>query len=239
MRNVFGTLAGAVAMVMLTGWSLSAVKGDGNIQEQSRKVGSFRAVAVSHGIRARVKLGSPAAATLKGDANLLALIVLEEKDGSLQTVVKDDQGLRPTRPIELEITTPTLESVAASGGSEVLATASGSGRFDLASSGGAIVKVSSIRSDDVSVASSGGSDVTLAGQTGKVSISTSGGSKLHARELISSEASVQGSGGAEIHVHAKERITGSLSGGSEVTVEGGPAKRTIATSGGAEVHFKS
>ena len=239
MQRALGTLAGALAVLTLTGFDFGGVKGDGNIQQQTRQVGEFKAVGVSHGIHAKVTLGSPASAKLKGDANLLALVTLEVKDGALQTVVKDNQGLRPTRPIELEVTTPTLEAVAASGGAEVLATASPSGKFDVASSGGAVVKVSSLRSDEVDVAASGGAEITLAGEAKRLDISTSGGSKVKARSLVSADATVEGSGGAEIHVHARERITGSLSGGAEVTVQGNPSKRKIVTSGGAEAHFES
>jgi hypothetical protein len=232
-------ILGAVAVLALTGFGFSGVKGDGNIQEQTRKVTDFKAVGVSNGIHARVRIGSPASAKLKGDANLLALLELEVKDGSLRTVFKTHDGVRPTQPIELELVAPSLEAVAASGGAEILATAGEARRFELSSSGGAVLKVSGVRADHVSIAASGGSEVTVTGQTTELAISSSGGAKLHARELIASDATVNGSGGAEVELHAKERVNGSLSGGAEITVEGSPAKRSIVTSGGAEAHFKS
>ncbi len=235
MRGILGT----IALVALTGWGFSGVKGDGNIQQQTRKVGEFRSVGVSHGIHARVKVGSPASATLKGDANLLALVELELQNGTLQTVIKGNESLRPSQEIVLEVTAPTLEGVHASGGAEVVATAAATHRFKVSASGGGVVKVSSLSTGELEVSSSGGADVTVSGDARRVEIESSGGAEVHATQLVCDEARVDGSGGAEVEVHARQRVSGQLSGGAELTVEGNPAKRSISTSGGGEAHFKS
>jgi hypothetical protein len=231
-----GWVAGAL-VAALAGCG-GGVRGDGNIQKQTREVGEFRRVAVGQGLHAHVAPGSPAKVTVEGDANLLALLEIDARDGTLQTRVKGDQSLRPTRPIELDVTTPALEGVSATAGAEVDATATPASAFAIEASAGARVKVDGVRADRVTLAASAGSDVTVAGEARTVVVTASAGSHVRALDLTAQEAALTGNAGADIDVRATQRVGGALSSGTDARIAGNPAAREITTSSGADVAYE-
>ncbi len=106
--------------------SVPALAQDAAARAGQVEVPDFRGVAVSHGIHAEVKPG-PKSVRLEGNKDELARVKLEVKDGVLTTQVEKtstflNKGLKDVR---LYVTSPRVESVAASGGSHVDAEATG------------------------------------------------------------------------------------------------------------------
>ncbi|MGZ3460841.1 MAG: GIN domain-containing protein, partial [Archangium sp.] len=131
----------------------------------------FHGVAVSHGIHAEVKPG-PKSARLEGNKDDLARVKLEVKDGVLTTQVERSSGLfsRGLKDVRLYVTSPRVESVAASGGSHVDAEATHADTFQAAASGGSEIQLSGVDAKKLDVEASGGSHASLKGRAGELEV---------------------------------------------------------------------
>jgi hypothetical protein len=188
-------LSGAVIAVM----SIAACGpiGSGDLVSEEREVGEFEGIHVSGGIDLDLTV-DPAAAvsvTVVYDDNLLERIETEVEGTTL--VIRSRGSYSVSGPGRLvEVTTPVLEELAASGGSDV----DGSGTLDMlliAASGGSDLDLSDLVAGSVSVNASGGSDVTV-NVTEEVVGSASGGSDL---TILGDPASqrIDVSGGADVN----------------------------------------
>jgi hypothetical protein len=188
-------LSGAVIAVM----SIAACGpiGSGDLVSEEREVGEFEGIHVSGGIDLDLTV-DPAAAvsvTVVYDDNLLERIETEVEGTTL--VIRSRGSYSVSGPGRLvEVTTPVLEELAASGGSDV----DGSGTLDMlliAASGGSDLDLSDLVAGSVSVNASGGSDVTV-NVTEEVVGSASGGSDLI---ILGDPASqhIDVSGGADVN----------------------------------------
>jgi hypothetical protein len=207
-------------------------------QGSQPEVPDFHGVAVSHGIRAEVKPGAKSV-RLEGREEDVARVKLVVKDGVLQTEVEKtgffSKGLKDVR---LYVTSPRVESVAASGGSRVKAEATKADEFSVASSGGSEIQLTGVDAKKLEVAASGGSELTLKGRAGELEVAGSGGSIIEARDVQTEELEVRASGGSRVETTAERSITGSLSGGSMVKAGKKPERVQVSTSGGAGIQYE-
>ncbi len=201
-------------------------------------VPDFHGVAVSHGIRAEVKPGAKSV-RLEGKQEDVARVKLVVKDGVLQTEVeKTGFFSRGLKDVRLYVTSPRVESVAASGGSRVQAEATKVDGFSVTSSGGSEIKVTGVDAKKLEVEASGGSELTLQGRTGELEVQGSGGSIIEARDVQTEELEVEASGGSRVEATAARSITGALSGGSMVKAGKKPERVEVSTSGGAGIQYE-
>jgi hypothetical protein len=235
----------AVAAVLVSGSALAwgpfdSVKGNGKIVEQTREVGAFREVGIPMGIQATIRRGDTPSVKLIGDENLLALLEVRVEDGELEVDQKEPRkNLRPTQKIRMEIVTPRLEGIGASGGSEVTADVMSGSDLEIAASGGSEVKVERISGRSLELAASGGSEIRLTGSADTVEIAMSGGSEIHAGRVAAQDVEFAGSGGSVAELQASQSLEATLSGGSAVEVQGRkPAQTAVNASGGSRVSYR-
>ncbi|HLM45535.1 MAG TPA: head GIN domain-containing protein [Myxococcaceae bacterium] len=200
-------------------------------------VADFHGVAVSHGIRAEVKPGAKSV-RLEGKDEDLARVKLVVKNGVLQTEVeKTGFFSKGPKDVRLYVTSPRVESVAASGGSRIKAEATRADGFSVAASGGSEISVTRVEAKKLEVAASGGSELTLEGSTGELEVAASGGSIIEARDVRTDELQVRASGGSRVEATAERSITGALSGGSMVKAGKKPERVEVNTSGGSGIEY--
>jgi hypothetical protein len=141
----------------------------------------------------------------------------------------DDEGYSAT------VTLPVLESLRASGGSNVETAGTFSGdRITLRASGGSDLTLD-VAVDTLRVTASGGSDLDISGSANLLRVESSGGSDLDASDLIAKEADVRSSGGSDARVSVTESIIADASGGSDIQYSGDPQYEDIDTSGQGDV----
>ena len=203
------------------------------------EVPDFRGIAVGHGIHAEVKPG-PKSVRLEGSKDDLARVKLEVKDGVLTTQVEKSSSFfnKGLKNVRLYVTSPRVESVAASGGAEVDAEATRVDTFEVAASGGAEVELTKVDSKYVELAASGGSELSLQGSTGELKIAGSGGSVIEAGKLRLESLHVTASGGTRVEASPERSIQGNLSGGSTVKAGKKPASVQVNSSGGSQVQYE-
>jgi hypothetical protein len=206
----------AVLAVALAG--CGDIEGNGDIVEQQLVVGRFSGISLAEGLKGDITVGPEASVKIRGDSNLLEYIRLELEDGVLTSTVTAGSGLLPSQPIVVTVVTPTLTEVTASNGSEVI--------------------IRGLDAEDFKLSVSFRSEVTASGAARRLTLLASVESEVHAGELLAEVASVEVSGGSDVTVHATQGISGTASGGSAVTVLGGPPLRNISTPDGGQVHFE-
>lgn len=181
---------------------------------ETRSLDGFTRVRVEGGLPVTVRPGPPS----------VVITAPQKVVENLQTVVKSGQLTVRLKPgvtatsfasTEIIVTTPSLTSVEASGGSHL--TASG-------------VEASPFRAT-----ASGGSEVRLSGSTADARLNASGGSRVDASALSAAIASVDASGGSTIEVNVSQTLEGTASGGSRVLVSGSGDVSAVSTSGGGSV----
>lgn len=207
---------------------------------ESRDVPDFDGVAVSHGIKAEVKVG-PKSVRLEGPADLLARIQLKVEDGTLVTKVERDGlfgGLRGGKVV-LHVTNPKVRRVSASGGSHIDADATNTDEFSAEASGGAVVSVRGVDARKVEAEASGGSRVTLSGRATELDAEASGGAVVRALDVKGLKTlEAEASGGSRVEADASERVTGDASGGSIIQLVSRPGQSDVDTSGGSKVVYQ-
>ena len=201
---------------------------------QDREVPPFDSVHVASGIRATVEIGARKPVHLEADKDVLESIETRVEDGTLHVGFRPHSRPWNTGDVTATIQTPELHAVAGSSGALVRATFTRSASSGISSSAGSEVHVRGVDAKELSVEGSGGAIVDVAGRADQLALHLSGGSRFDARRLETKNVDVKGSGGSVAEVRATGKVSGSLSGGSEMHVHGG-AGATVATSGGSAV----
>lgn len=244
MRKLFLNSAPlGITLALFTG--LSAACGGFQIEEGSgvsatsvRGVSPFTSIQVSSGMNVDLVAGDYAAIVVTADDNFLELIRTEVVDDVLIIEpAEDGLLLSPQTPMTIEVTTPHLAGVQASGGSEVHGTVACGGdqsTLRLSASGGSQFELSDVDVAALSLEMSGGSQATLSGQATIADIKLSGGSVADLGALDVTAADADMSGGSQASMSVSQHVSGSLSGGAQLDLIGSPII-DVSTSGGSQV----
>ena len=231
-----GLLVAMAAAEMLTA-SLFGTRGSGTLKEETRNVPDFTSVEIGSGLEAEIALGPKTSVTLKGDDNLLPMIKTEVKDGRLSVGVESISGISPSQRIHLNIVTPKLASVGASGGARISVTNPSDSKFAAQASGGGRVSMTGLHLDALRVSASGGGTVEGSGAAKALEVELSGGATLKATEIPADSMRIDASGGSRAFAQVASEITGSMSGGASLHLKGHPKKHDVETSGGSRVKY--
>ena len=204
-------------------------------QTETRPLTNFRAIAVGGGIDLLVRQGDRF--VVEVSAEDLADIITEVRDGRLEIGRPKRSGFFNWGDVgSVRVTLPSLESLSASGGSDVDSEGTFFGdKLELVASGGSDLTID-VSVTDLSVEASGGSDVRLSGSAHSARVESSGGSDLNATQLTANEANVNSSGGSDLAIAVRDKLVANASGGSDISYTGEPSSVNVDSSGGAEVH---
>jgi hypothetical protein len=227
-RLAFGLLFAPACLLPLTA---------GAQDREMRDLQGFDAIEVSGGIDLNIQQGPEYIVEVVASAGDAAR-VSTEVDGSTLEIrqQRTTSGLfNWFNSYSVNVTLPALESLTASGGSDIRAEGVISGdTLTLRATGGSDVVID-VDLTEFDVRTSGGSDVVLRGTAQSLRVETSGGSDLDAQRLEAEDAYVQSSGGSDITLTALNRIDVRASGGSDVSYSGDPEFVNIDAAGSADV----
>lgn len=203
----------SMAFVLLFGCQKEKLIGGGEIARETRMLTSFNSVEISGNRKAKLVYAAASKVEIYGYENLVAAMRSEIKSGKLffefpaNVRVKNDN-------ITLVIYTPNLEEVVLSGDTEMDLGAGFTGdKFNIYTSGNAVVKCS-------------------ASAYNSLSIVTSGTASILAEPLVSKAAEVVVSGKAFVEVRATETLKVNISGEGEVHHWGNPAVNSTISGNG-------
>ncbi len=198
---------------LLTACNISGVRGSGVIVEENRPVTAFTALDIAGGYRITVTVGTKPGLHLRGDDNILPLIESKVTQSVLR--IRNKKAISPKSPVELTITTASLDGLKISG--------SASGKVKgVAAKGFILICTGSCRLD-------------LSGTAEIFRVSISGSGKVRAANLKAKSVDVDISGSGRVQVMATETLKARISGSGTIRYGGNPkVERSISGSGSIE-----
>jgi hypothetical protein len=177
-------------------------KGSGNVQSQTRAVGSFTAVEMKGTGRLDIKPGPAEALTISAEDNLLPLLTSDVNTGRLVLGFKEGSSVDPTKDIVYTLTIKSLT--------------------ELQLSGTCTVNASDLSGPSLKVSASGVSGITLAGKVDHQEVSLTGAGKYNAENMDSKTAVIHSSGAGTAVVKVSDDLNVKLSGVGSVEYIGDP-----------------
>jgi hypothetical protein len=189
----------------------NALVGSGVAVVDSREVESFDSVDIDGAIHALIKVGKLLSIEVKGDDNVVPLVVTKVVDGELEIYLDHDGPVRMQDSIRVVATTPSLDELDVSGACQVTATGVDAESFDVDLSGAA--------------------NLVMSGTCHQLHADVSGAAKLDTADLRATDVSVDCSGAANAVVWASETVEGDASGAAKIEYSGNPTKVAVELSG--------
>ena len=217
-------------------FSLSACSGNFNSSEV-RNLKDFNGIEVGGGINVYLTQGKEYYVEVIAEEKILEEVKTEVSGDVLKIFRKNSSWFNwSSGSIKVYVTTPSVEYLSSSGGSNVY----GENNFNssdivIRSSGGSDIKIS-VNANNVEISSSGGADVHISGTAEFVKASSSGGSDINCYDLVAKTAELHSSGGSDIQMTVTEELDARSSGGSDIYYKGNPEKVHADSSGGSDVH---
>lgn len=202
-------LAALLALVTFSACTVWGIRGNGKMKEQNRNVEEFTRIDAGGAFSINVYVGKAPSLRISAEENLLQYIKTSVKGGTLYIDTK--KNLNPKKEITIDITTPSLSALEASGANNV--------------------DVVGINEKEFTVNLSGAGSVDLKGIAEKVRAELSGAGNIDAKELKAKECYICVSGAASADVFAKEYLDASVSGVGSIDYYGNPEKTRTNVSG--------
>ncbi len=232
MRLTF-TLPALIASVSFitacTPWDCE--KGTGTVVKQPVTVAAFQGIVVEGSLDVRLIRADVQQVDAEGQANLIALITTEVKNGVWHIGTK--KCYSTDKPFIIHIALPTVDMVSVHGSGDVKSTDTfamdelsvdvhGSGEVHLAVDAGTV---------HATIAGSG--DIDLNGTCATLNSSVAGSGDIDAAGLKATHAKADVAGSGDITVQAIESLDANIAGSGDITYRGNPGKvnKNIAGSG--------
>ncbi len=205
----------------------------GPVEKETRKVGDFTEIEVSHGINVYITMGNDNHLEVETNEDLMDKLVTEIRGDKLKIYFEGSFIWTKTANVYLDAR--TVHKISASGGSDVkgeneLKTEN----LELRASGGSDIRLEiDVRNLEVDI--SGGSDVDLIGEANYIEANASGGSDLKAFDLITQTARLEASGGSDIKIFVEDELEARASSGSDIKYKGNPRNLDTRDSSGGDV----
>jgi hypothetical protein len=203
---------------------LAQEKGNKNIVQKEFDVESFDELRIGGAFDATVEMGESQKVIIETDENLMDKMKVEVTDGELYISTK---GVRKSTKLNAYITVTELEKITASGASDI--DSKGvikADMFEIKASGASDLKLQ-IDVTTLRTRISGASTVILSGKADNHSITAGGASTLRAFELETLKTDADVGGASTVKVHAKEELTGEVTGASDIIYKEEPPKFSI------------
>ncbi|MFA7290017.1 MAG: head GIN domain-containing protein [Melioribacteraceae bacterium] len=200
----------------LVGCRMWGVRGNGNVNEEVRKVANFNKIYIGGAFSVKIRIAEKYSLKISAEENLLGLIRTRVRGDILDIDTK--KTLSPRKEVSIYITTPDLKYINCSGANNVYA--------------------EGINSEYFEVNLSGAGNVDLAGKTKKFKAVISGAGSLDAKQLKAEETKIKVSGAASADVFASKNIDAEVSGVGSIDYFGKPEKIRTNISGVGSINQK-
>ena len=205
--------------------------------QEERQLDSFKGIAISGPVKAFVKMGNEEKVRLEGDAEAVAQLITEIKDGILiirpKTKWKDWNKKFHHSRVTAYITAKKLSSLTMSGSGslEVQGPVNSPSLATTLSGSGAMKVPANVNSLTALISGSG--NIEINGKANDASITINGSGNFKGTALTVEEASTKISGSGSIYVTANKKIDAKTSGSGTVYYSGNPTieKRVVGSGG--------
>jgi hypothetical protein len=195
----------------------------GPVVTQFRPVTGFSVVRVSGQGTVRLAQGDTESLTIQAQEDILPLIRSRVDGGTLYIELKSrwPRGLRPTKPVQYDVTVRHLSRIETSGSVNVQGENLESETLAVETSGSAHVDLD-VNANSLEATSSGAASFSMRGRTDSQSVDMSGAGKYEAADLDSRTCRVKISGSGKAEVKVSEELDVTISGSGKVAYLGDP-----------------
>jgi hypothetical protein len=196
-------------------------------KRQTRSVSEFEMLQTSGAINVVLRQGSQTSVRVEAEEDIISSIRTEVKGNKL-VIYRDQKDmsilkrLRDSGDVTVYVTCPRLNSVEASGASEVKSESTfKASDFTVRASGASDIMLS-LDVKSLNASASGASDLRLTGYAERQQVDISGSSDYKAYDLKSKRAQVQASGASDAYVAVADELSSHSSGASDIHYKGSP-----------------
>ncbi len=215
-------LAGCGADLQNIDSDMNTVEGSGNVIRESREVSGFTEVALTGIGNLTIRQTGSESLTIEAEDNIIPELTTEVENGRLTLGVEPDTDLRPTEPINYELTVKDLNALQTLGAGEISAANVEAANLEIASSGSGETSVANVEANNLKVTSSGSGEVETAGRVDSQAVDISGSGRYQAEDLESQEAKVDVNGAGEATVNVTDKLNVRITGSGSVEYVGDP-----------------
>jgi hypothetical protein len=211
------------------------ISGSGNVVSETRTITNFDQITVGGAFDLFVTIGDRYHVEVVADDNLMERIQIEVIGKTLRIGTTPGTNLRRYTDLEVHVTLPVIRELKTSGAATAVFTnAVRQNGLTLSSSGASDIRLS-VEADELYVSTSGSSDVHISGFAAFVEVSASGASDFRGQDFECAVASVRLSGSSDMSAVITQKVSGSLSGSSDLRILGGNPEIDVRTSGSSGV----
>jgi hypothetical protein len=219
-------------------YSSSRIKGNGKIITDKRNTSDYDEIKVGGSFDVELVSGKEGEITIKGEENLLPLIIVEVEGKVLKIYPKKNTNMSSTKTITVTVPFETISDVSLGGSGSILgkstikasrftAKVSGSGDIDL-----------TIDADDVASSLSGSGDITLKGKTTNFDCKLSGSGDITAYELYALNSNATMSGSGNIKINCSNNLIARIFGSGDIDFKGNPKTKDTKVNGSGRITKK-
>jgi len=238
---------------------LTLVRGDGNLETESRDHVDFDRVAIGSFADSLIVEGDDYGVDITCDENLLPYFETRVEDGTLHVehpidvLLQTDQscGVQVTLPVASQLVNAgsgrmsadtalmgLTDVVNAGSGGVVLAGAHQDAALALSNTGSGDLVIDDVQANSVGLQNTGSGDVTLRGATDVLVIENTGSGSVDTTGLEAVDVDVTVTGSGDVDLHAGNSVEGAVTGSGSLSVAGEPADRDVVVSGSGDVVYR-
>lgn len=209
------------------------VNGNGNIVRQEIQVAPFDKIEVSGAIALRIASAASHQVSIETDENLVELVDVEIRGGTLVIKPKKGYSPRPTKDILVFAAAPDLKKIEGAGSVNVGAgnIITGTAPLALIISGAGNMRMD-VDVPQVKVEINGSGEMLLKGQAEDLDVEVNGSGSIHAYDLQALRAHLELNGSSDAEINASHHLKVEVNGSGNVLYKGNPSvEKSIAGSG--------
>jgi hypothetical protein len=197
------------------------IRGNGNIQSETRSSSSFNSVQVSGAIDVYVRQDSVNSIKVETDENLLQYVEVHNENGTLYIHESDGVNIRPSRSVKVYVAGPDFQRLKASGACKIISEnkVNGSGTVEIDLSGASDVRMD-LNAPKVNAELSGAGTIDLKGETKDFYVRGSGSTDIKCFDLKAENVEIRISGAGDADVFASVKLDVHVSGAGSVRYRG-------------------
>lgn len=206
-----------------------AVRGSGNLETETRELGSFDAIDLRYPAQVTIVQGEEASIQFTADDNLLPQLSSEVRNGELVIRNSEDsysQRVDPSERVVIQITVVTLERVQfqTTGDVEIETLTSPSLTLDL--NGAGDITALDITVDDLRVDINGAGTLHIGGTATDVRVDINGAGDFDADELAAKTANIEINGLGDASIQVSDSLNAEINGAGSISYYGDPDVRS-------------
>lgn len=216
----------------------NAVKGNGNVINETRKVGNYDKISVSGSFDITLVAGKEGKIAIKIEDNLLEHLVTEVENGKLR--IKWEKGINVRTREGIYITVPfkEIEAVTLSGSGDIVSedTIKADEFYTSISGSGDIILPVEAKTIISKITGSG--DITINGHTNDLKTSVTGSGDFHGYKLKAKNTTASVTGSGDIAINVSKELKARVTGSGDIDYMGNPEVQDTKVTGSGDITQK-